>query len=862
MEIAFSREDIAKALLCLSQDKRKFSIKGNDLFSPRVSSIDVFPSNTANTEVQLIHNSNPSTLAATVLPLRIRAPGYTSRKPSLLTIPPELRLPIYEILLISRNPKGDISPLNLDVDLPMLKNRYLHTAILYTCNQIYNEANPILYGANAFHTMTVTPITLIGLSNFQMIHDLDIWVKSDFSLDSLLGLLSDLCIEAKALRKFSIIFEASEFSPGSAARGLGGNLDVVRALAKIKQLDKLLISGYYAKPWPAYLRKEMGPAGVEVFEESGDDLPPWMKEMIMNGFTQGSDQLELFNKWELQSFREWQKARMKQLTFLIIGAGSRGSAYARAITTSTPARISAVAEPDPFKRRILGERYIWGSESPKPSQNFDGWGSWITYETERRRREKAGDKIEAGVDGVLICTLDETHIVVLKALAKAGLLDLHVLCEKPLALSVDDCLAVYAAYTHTNSDGALTGKPRSIFSIGHVLRYSPHNLQLRRLVREEKVIGDIVSVEHTEPVGHWHFAHSYVRGNWRRETEDGDGSLLTKSCHDVDFLMWLVEGALTSPTSVSSDGNEEKLLQLRTVSSTGYLTQFTPSQKPPAAGSATNCTSCPIERDCTYSAIRLYRDNQLRKGETRWPINIVCPDIEDYLPQGYGKYNADGTHKEVSGEGDISAAELHLISTLEKDYDEGTPDEDIKKRTWYGRCVWESDNDVVDDQVVTLAWDVFPSVPTSTQSKSRKSARGPGITATLHMIAPTQAQCIRRGRIYGTAGEITYTSSTITIYTFADNQTRVIEIPKQPPEEEEAHGGGDYGLARGFVGAVEKVVNEGWDVEKAQRTYVGCTLEDVIKSHGVVFAAEESRRDEGVVRWGRWWEEKLAGVGL
>ncbi|RDW86533.1 Gfo/Idh/MocA family protein [Aspergillus mulundensis] len=551
---------------------------------------------------------------------------------------------------------------------------------------------------------------------------------------------------------------------------------------------------------------------------------------------------------------------MKQLTFLIIGAGSRGSAYARAITTSTPARIGAVAEPDPFKRRVLGERYIWGESSPESSQEFDGWESWISYETERRRRKQAGEEVEGGVDGVLICSLDETHIAVLKAIAKADLLDLHVLCEKPLALSLDDCLSVYAAYTHTNSEGASKGrgKPRSIFSIGHVLRYSPHNTFLRRLVREEKVIGDIVSVEHTEPVGHWHFAHSYVRGNWRRETENGDGSLLTKSCHDVDFLMWLVEGALTSPTS---DGDEEKKLRLRTVSSTGYLTQFTPSQKPPAAGSATNCASCPMERDCTYSAIRIYRDNQLRKGETRWPVNIVCADIEDYLPPGYGKYNADGTHKETSGEGDISAAESHLLSTLKQDYDENTPDEVIKKRPWYGRCVWESDNDVMDDQFVTLAWDVLPPAPPS-QSKPKKNARGPGITATLHMIAPTQAQCIRRGRIYGTAGEITYTSSTITIYTFADNQTRVIEIPKQPPEEEEAHGGGDYGLARGFVGAVEKVVNEGWDVGRAQRAFVGCTLEDVIKSHGVVFAAEESRREEGVVRWGEWWEGKLAGVGL
>ncbi|KAL4739706.1 hypothetical protein BDV11DRAFT_215111 [Aspergillus similis] len=565
---------------------------------------------------------------------------------------------------------------------------------------------------------------------------------------------------------------------------------------------------------------------------------------------------------------------MKQLTFLIIGAGSRGSAYARAITSSTRARIGAVAEPDPYKRRRLGQKYIWGDRAPNLGEEFDGWESWIEYETERRRRHQAsanadseGDgEVEGGVDGVLICTLDETHILVLKALAKANLLNLHVLCEKPLALSLDDCLSVYAAYTR---------QPRSIFSIGHVLRYSPHNLLLRRLVREENVIGDIVSIEHTEPVGYWHFAHSYVRGNWRRETENGDGSLLTKSCHDVDFVLWLVEGAVTSPSPTSAytsvgnsdgDGDGKRKLKLRTVSSTGYLTQFTPSQKPPAAGSATNCTSCPIERDCMYSAVRIYRDNQLRKGKSGWPVKIVCPDIEDYLPSPHGK-DGNGTENdnlETGTGGDLDAAEYHLLSTLQQDYDDNTPDEIIKRRPWYGRCVWESDNDVVDDQFVTLAWDVLPSSSSSskTDSRSTTKGKGPGVTANLHMIAPTQAQCVRRGRIYGTHGEITYTSSSITIYTFADNETRIIEIPKQPPEEEEAHGGGDYGLARGFVGAVEKVVNEGWEVERAQRMFVGCSLDDVIKSHGVVFAAEESRRHEGVVKWGEWWEGKLAGVGL
>ena len=176
-----------------------------------------------------------------------------------------------------------------------------------------------------------------------------------------------------------------------------------------------------------------------------------------------------------------------------------------------------------------------------------------------------------------------------------------------------------------------------------------------------------------------------------------------------------------------------------------------------------------------------------------------------------------------------------------------TPDDAVASRGWYGRCVYESDNNVVDDQIVTLDWKEDP-LP------GQELGRGPK-RALFHMTYPTQAQCERRGRIYGTLGEIRYDSHAITVHTFADGETVVHDIPKQAPEVEKSHGGGDWGLAAAFVSAVEQVEAGTMNVAQAQRELVGCDLNEIIRSHAVVFAAEEARRERTVVNWQDWWQE-------
>jgi predicted dehydrogenase len=508
----------------------------------------------------------------------------------------------------------------------------------------------------------------------------------------------------------------------------------------------------------------------------------------------------------------------------IIGAGSRGHAYARAALDSGLAEVTAVAEPNASKRRAFGERYIWGRANPKPGAEYSSWQSFIAAETRRRQQQQhedcgfkqdRGDEAQDGrVDAVFVCVPDRQHIDVLLALAP---LNLHIMSEKPLATTLQDCLRIQQALSCQT--------PERIFAIGHVLRYSPHNMLLRHLVRERRVIGEVLSIEHTEPVGWWHFAHSYVRGNWRREGTSAP-SILTKCCHDVDFLLWM----LCSPV----DGSREAPHLPARVSSSGSLKQFRRARKPRAAGAATtNCMTCPLTADstCEFSAWKIYHDRHLARGITAWPLDVVNPALESIL--------------QTRG---LEAAAHALRTTLSEDYVRGeTAIADIEDRGWYGRCVYESDNDVCDDQFVVLEWDDDSSSSPSPSSPER----GPK-TAALHMIAQTHAQCERRGRIYGTRGEISYDSETITVHTFSssssDTNTETFR-PRIPPDSH--HGGGDAGLTTQFLKAViatqEQQQGGGMSVAQAQREFLGVTVQEVVRSHEVCFRAEESRVGRRVV---------------
>ena len=220
-------------------------------------------------------------------------------------------------------------------------------------------------------------------------------------------------------------------------------------------------------------------------------------------------------------------------------------------------------------------------------------------------------------------------------------------------------------------------------------------------------------------------------------------------------------------------------------------------------------------------------------------MSVVLPEIEECIAAGSSE-----------------AGKKALLSKLAEDYDDSTPTSQVSERNWFGRCVYEADNDVCDNQTVTMTWENDPISLNGEDAIQALKGRG-SKTATLHMVAFTKKICERFTNIYGTHGEIYADSASITVENFQTGEKKV-HYPSIAADG--GHGDGDSGLARQFVLAIDRVKNHGQSVPGAQQEFIGCSLEEVIRSHAMVFAAEEARKERIVLDFPSWWDREVAGI--
>ncbi|MFC4636769.1 Gfo/Idh/MocA family protein [Deinococcus hohokamensis] len=266
----------------------------------------------------------------------------------------------------------------------------------------------------------------------------------------------------------------------------------------------------------------------------------------------------------------------------VIGAGNRGAdVYARHLVAQG-AQLTHLVEPRPARRAEVAARHGLPEAAcfATPDEFF---------------------ALGRVTDAVVIATPDDAHVgPCLQALA----LGYDVLLEKPVCLDPADLDRLLAA--EKASSGRVT--------VCHVLRATPFFREVRRVL-DSGVLGQLVGIQHAENVAYWHYAHSYVRGNWHASPPAAP-FVLAKSSHDLDLLRWFA-GA-----------------KPRAVHSAGGLHHFTPQQAPP--GAADRCVRCPVP-DCPYDARQIYRS----RPADRWPVTVLTAGgqtLEDALATGpYGE---------------------------------------------------------------------------------------------------------------------------------------------------------------------------------------------------------------------------------
>ncbi len=417
-----------------------------------------------------------------------------------------------------------------------------------------------------------------------------------------------------------------------------------------------------------------------------------------------------------------------KLKIALIGAGGRGAGFAHMLKDDGhPVEITAVADPLAERRQSVAKS--WNLPA---SAQFPGWKEFFA----------SGQK----VDAVVVATMDRDHIgPALETLSRGW----HLLLEKPLANSLEDCRSIAQA---ARKSGAMV-------AVCHSLRYNNRLAQVKKMVKDG-LIGKVVSMDQLEQVWYPHYAHSYVRGNWRRE-DQSSFSLLAKSCHDVDYMSYVID---LPPTKVSSFGS---------------LFEFKKENAP--AGAAARCTECKIERDCAFSAIRIYADKDDPSGQTWLTPGLAYDTPKDKIVE-------------------------HL------------------KTSPYGRCVWASDNDVVDHQVVAMEFEG-------------------GTTATLTMQAFT-GECCRVVRVQGTKGELRYNEADEFIQLTKFGKTVHEKVPVNA--ESGSHGGGDNRLVREWV---EAMIHR-----DPSRILTDAVVS--LRTHALTFAAEEARKAGKVIDFKAYIKEK------
>lgn len=252
------------------------------------------------------------------------------------------------------------------------------------------------------------------------------------------------------------------------------------------------------------------------------------------------------------------------MKYVIIGTGSRGLIYGT-WAVQNGITIAAIADKRPDRLKNAGE--LLGVPGKMRFADAD-----LLFSKGKL------------ADAAIIASQDRDHFGHVMQALDCGY---DILLEKPISPDPRECIAI------EEKANALGRK----VTVCHVLRYTNFFSRIKEIV-DSGVLGRIVAIKHSENIGNFHMAHSFVRGNWRN-AETSCPIILAKSCHDLDLLLWLTGAHCTKAAAF------------------GSLSYFKESNAP--AGSTDRCCTCPAAEACRYEAKKMYLPVL-----GQWPADVVC----------------------------------------------------------------------------------------------------------------------------------------------------------------------------------------------------------------------------------------------
>ena len=185
----------------------------------------------------------------------------------------------------------------------------------------------------------------------------------------------------------------------------------------------------------------------------------------------------------------------------IIGCGRIAVNHVAALRSIEDVDVVAVADVDAGRAQEFARRHKVGLAYAGAEQMFD-----------------------AGLDAVTVCSPHMAHAEGVLAAARHGV---HVLCEKPIAVDLDEADRMVEAAAQAGV----------LFGVLFQRRFWPAAARIRRAIDEGRlgrpISGGVVARFHRDAA---YYAEPW-RGRW--ETEGG-GVLMTQAIHHIDLLQWFM----------------------------------------------------------------------------------------------------------------------------------------------------------------------------------------------------------------------------------------------------------------------------------------------------------------------------------